>query len=277
VRSSRVGSLIVPVRIPEYEIDVETHQATVSATYGLTSDLDVNATVPVVQASNRSRFRITLPLALPGACKIIPCTRVDRHSETGIGDVFLRTKLRLFQRPWGEGASGLVLRLPTGDAEGLTGAGTTQVTPMLYGAGRSFAAARFLLLRPYLNAGLAFDAEDVDRSEGRWGIGLDLGIAQSVTVGLGILGRHPFARTGPPGVFDVPRCRQFTDASCLLGQPAPIFGLGNDRPDFYDASVGVRVNLWRDVLIVFANALVPLNDAGLRSDVIPLVGVEGAF
>jgi hypothetical protein len=37
------------------------------------------------------------------------------------------------------------------------------------------------------------------------------------------------------------------------------------------------VNLWRDTLVGFANAVVPLNDAGVRTKVVPLVGVEATF
>ena len=58
---------------------------------------------------------------------------------------------------------------------------------------------------------------------------------------------------------------------------APLFGLTGERPDFYDLSIGGRANLWRDTVIAFANVVVPLNQAGVRMDLIPLVGVEVAF
>ena len=34
---------------------------------------------------------------------------------------------------------------------------------------------------------------------------------------------------------------------------------------------------WRDTVIGFVNVLLPLGDAGFRSDVIPLAGVEASF
>jgi hypothetical protein len=37
------------------------------------------------------------------------------------------------------------------------------------------------------------------------------------------------------------------------------------------------VLLWRDTVIGFANVLLPLNDDGFPSNVIPLVGEEAAF
>ena len=57
----------------------------------------------------------------------------------------------------------------------------------------------------------------------------------------------------------------------------PLFGLHGDRPDLYDVSIGARVNLWRDLLIGFANVILPLNRDGIRADVIPLVGLEATF
>jgi len=37
------------------------------------------------------------------------------------------------------------------------------------------------------------------------------------------------------------------------------------------------VNLWRDTLIGFVNAIVPLNADGFRAEVIPLAGIEATF
>ena len=58
---------------------------------------------------------------------------------------------------------------------------------------------------------------------------------------------------------------------------APLFGIEGERPDYYDFSIGGRVSVWRDTVIAFANAVIPLNDAGIRTGVIPLAGVEVAF
>jgi len=37
--------------------------------------------------------------------------------------------------------------------------------------------------------------------------------------------------------------------------------------DFYDLSVGGRLNLWHDTVIGFVDAIIPLNRDGFRSDV----------
>jgi hypothetical protein len=277
VKSSSAGTFDVPATIPAFEITTRTHQVAVSATYGVTSDLDVNLTVPVVYADSSMRGRGRILVGGEPVCPVASgCTVSQRQSGLGLGDVFLRGKFRFLRRDWAEMAGGLVLRLPTADADALHGSGTTQIAPLLYAAGASLPLGPSMALRPYLNGGVNFDASDVTQSEGRWSVGLDVAVADRATVGLGVLARYPFARIGPPGVFDVPRCRT-TDVGCTSAPPAPLFGFTNERPNFYDASFGLRVNLWRDVLIGFANALLPLNDAGLRAGVIPLLGVEATF
>jgi hypothetical protein len=49
-----------------------------------------------------------------------------------------------------------------------------------------------------------------------------------------------------------------------------------ERSDAVDASVGLRWSFLETALLS-ANALVPLNDDGLRPDVVPTVSVEWRF
>jgi hypothetical protein len=99
------------------------------------------------------------------------------------------------------------------------------------------------------------NANDVGRSIVRWAVGTTAQLGP-VTGVLVFLGRHELDRQSdpiePPFFFQIERNQQ------------------------YDASVGLR---WRfaDTGFVSANALVPLNQQGLRADVIPTVEVEYAF
>src|SRR5262249_9256047 len=152
-------------------------------------------------------------------------------------------------------------------------------TPLVYLSTRSFAPAAWAHLQGYLNAGVDLDSDDVGASQPKWGVGLDWGISEGFTAALAVIGRHPLRRLAPPGFFDLPRCGP-TLLACALGQrqpKAPLLGLEGQRPDYYDLSVGARVNLWRDTVFGFANATIPLNDVGVRTEVIPLMGVEAAF
>jgi len=248
--------------IPRFGIDLVTHEVTASATYGVTDDLEVNLTVPVLY----SDFGLDIRFVDLNRGKVL----VDhvRSSKLGVGDVLVRGKYRVLARDWAQAALGLVLRLPSGNQDNFQGTGTTEVAPMLYLSREASAVTKWLRLQPYLNAGVNFVTEDVEGSEARSGLGLDATIAGRFSGAVAFLARQPFRQVGPRGLFDVRRTN---------GTTAPLFGITNARPDFFDLSVGGRLSVWRDAVILFANAIVPLNSDGFRSNVIPLVGVEAAF
>ncbi len=129
----------------------------------------------------------------------------------------------------------------------------------------------------YLNAGMTLDAADIGNSEGRWATGLDVEFVERATAGVSVLARHALQRVGPANAFDVARCGPSTGLDCPKDGHAPLFGIETTREDFFDFTTGLRINVWRDVLIAFAGVVVPLNDSGLRADVIPLAGFEGSF
>lgn len=252
--------------IPRFAIGLVTHEAIGSVTYGLMKDLEVNLTVPFLA----SDFRLDSRVHNVSQNVDQPPTRV-RSSKLGVGDTLLRGKYRLLAQPWVHLAFGLVLRVPTGNEHDFQGTGNVEVAPMLYASRDPIPLGPWLHLQPYANAGVNLVAEDADRSELRWGAGLDVPIAGRLTAAAAVLGRHPFARIGRPGLFDVPRVPR-------PGAPssAPLFGITARRPDFFDLSVGMRVKL-SDAVFGFANAILPLNDDGFRADVIPLAGLEAVF
>ena len=139
---------------------------------------------------------------------------------------------------------------------------------MLYASTKMLQLAPRVRLQPYLNGGINFDADDVGGSDARYGVGLDCRVAERFTAAAAVLGRHQFGRLAPRGSFDVPR---------LGGAESPLFGLRGRRADLYDFSVGGRVDLWRDIVMGFANVIIPLNDDGVRAAVIPTVGIEATF
>jgi len=254
--------------IPRFGIDLDTHEFTASGTLGLTDDLDLNLTVPVLY----SNFGLVLKTQdLQIRRTITPPGFPVRASELGVGDIFVRGKYRFLDAEWTRLAMGVVLRVPTGNEANFQGTGAVELAPMLYASSRSVRLWRSIHLQAYLNAGFDVNADDVDRTAPRYGVGVDLGLAERLTAAVAVLGRHPLSGIERPGFFNVTRCvgrREF---------PAPLFGIRDRRPDIYDVSIGGRVNLWRDTLIGFVNALVPLNADGFRAEVIPLAGLEATF
>jgi len=246
-------------------------------TYGLRDDLDLSVTVPLVY----SRFGLDVE-----SSPVNPDfpSELDRHaahaSNVGVGDVFLRVKY-LVRGEYPRLAAGLVARLPASNEKNFQGTGETEIAPLLYASTPSFAAPH-IRLQGYANAGIGVNASEVGRSEGRYGVGLDCHIGDRFTAATAVLGRHPFERQSAEGVFDLPRCPRSDAVQGRCGRggaklTAPFLGLRGNRPDFYDLSVGARMNLWRDRLLGFVDVILPINDDGFRADVIPLAGVEMTF
>ncbi|MCW5890851.1 MAG: transporter [bacterium] len=267
-----VGGIQGTVRVPKLSLGIVTNQVTTSATVGLTDDLDLDLTIPVLY----TELDFALRLKPTGA----PLQQDDEALDHfGIGDILLRAKYRLLYGDHGTVAAGLQLRFPTGSRGDFQGTGVFEVSPALYATSRAYPLGGPFSIRGHVNAFVDFNTNDVARSQARASLGLDLHIGSRATLGLAFLAREPFAKIGGPGTFDWPRCRANPATGACDGPItyAPVFGLSRGRPSFYDLAIGGRTLLWRDTLIGFVSVLVPLNDDGFRAEAIPIVGIEAAF
>jgi hypothetical protein len=248
---------------PHFSIDLDTQQITASATYGLTEDTEVNLTVPVLISDFTRRFVLYSKQLTPPTS-----TGESDATKVGVGDIFLRGKYRIVDHDWLQAAMGLVLRLPAGNEENFQGTGDVEMGPRLYVSAKPMPVGRWLQVQPHMNSGVTFDTADVGNSAATYGIGVDCGVPERFTAAVAFLGRSDFQRIAPAGSLSF---RRFDGIS------RPLFGINDERADIFDLSVGGRVNLWRDTIIGFGNVLIALNDSGVRSNVIPTVGIEAAF
>jgi hypothetical protein len=248
---------ILPVRVVT-DIDVEAHILTPSLTYGVTPDLDLNLTVPLLRTSLGVTAHTQVPdprfpqFALnPGDPNKQTGIKSLSDDAVGIGDILLRAKYVLLRGDWVDVAAQLGLSLPTGSRSDLQGTGTTRLQPTLI-LSHVF-ADRF---EPFLNAGVDYNCNEVSRSIVRWGVGGTGQIMDRLSATVAFFGRHELAAQADP--IKIP------------------FFFQIERNDQYDASVGFR---WRfaDSGFVGLNAIVPLNEDGLRPDVIPTLEVEYSF
>ncbi len=244
----------LPVRVVA-DLDVEAHIFAPSLTYGVTPDFDVNLTVPLVRTALDVTADTEVPdPRLPQFAVPAGPTRGSRSlsdSAFGVGDILLRAKYILRrERPF-DVAAGLGLSLPSGDVNNFQGSGTTRVQPTLI-VSRIF-ADRF---QPLVNIGMDLNADDAGRSVFRWAVGGTATLVGPLTGALVFLGRDELGAQADK-----------------IQRP---FFFQIERNDIFDASIGFR---WRftDSGVVALNALVPLNNDGLRPDVIPTVEVEYAF
>ena len=272
--------------IQDLRLTLNVHQVAIALTYGLTDAAEVNLTVPLLH----SRFAVSGAVTAQLVARTTGDVAAERTtpapdssmSATGVGDLVVRGKYRLWEADGVPIGLGLALRLPSGNEDDFQGTGDVGVIPSLFVSTLPRKLTPGITLAGRVNAGVDIDASQVDRSEARWGLGLDFGFADRAAVAVGILGRNAFSDTieGSPvsclpgGVitFEDP-CIQALVGQAELG----LLGVSTGRPDFFDLSVGGRVVVWDDRLVFFANVLVPLNDDGFRARAIPLAGLEALF
>jgi hypothetical protein len=249
-------STFLPVRVVA-DLDVEAYILSPSVTYGVTPDLDVNVTLPLL----RTLLGVTAHSQAPDprfpqfalAPRDVPPIDVRSLSDdaAGAGDLLLRAKYVLLRSDWVDAAAALGLSLPTGDQDDLQGTGTTRVQPSLV---LSHVFAR--RIEPLLDVGMDCDTSDVGRSVVRWAVGGTYQALDRLSASVVFLGRNELAAQSDP-------------------IPTPFF-FQVERNDLYDASVGVR---WRfaESGFVGLNGLVPLNEDGLRAEAIPTLEASYSF
>ncbi len=136
-RPLRDGSLVAtanalagdaaPFDVETLALDVNTRSTIVSATVGVSDRLDIGITVPLVTLSVRGErvdtYRGTRALQASASTVV-----------TGLSDVLVRGKYNVWRRGGTGVAAGLDVRLPTGDAANLLGAGTATLAPRVTGS-----------------------------------------------------------------------------------------------------------------------------------------------
>jgi Putative MetA-pathway of phenol degradation len=254
-----------------YNFQLINHIVGLSATYGLLDNLDLNILVPVLFTD----FDITAKtqrLFLAGPDGVFaPQPGVEQTSgmngkKIGVGDILLRAKYQLPRVGIFRQALGLQFRLPSGNQDNFQGTGSFEASPFYYAS-----TVLWGRVEPHANLGVDLKADDVEGSQGRYGVGVDVDVIKRIGVAIDFLGRSQFASSASA---DETNFLHLTPTGPAL---RPLLGVEFDRKDFFDLSFGARFNVWRQVM-VFANGIYALNDDGLRNDsVIPTIGFEGTF
>jgi hypothetical protein len=242
-----------------YSLDITSLYATV----GVLDRVDVGVVVPVVHARLRGRSVAelvpaagTAPLVLMGGTPDAPVLSSRQSiagSATGLGDVALRVKGSLLDRPGA--AIGLLgdVRLPTGDEGNLLGSGSLSMRALALASGR---IGRFA---PRVSAGYLYYDDAAINDAIVATAGFDHDIARGATLAFSVLSEFHAGGSAyrlPPEAADaanVPRIRD--DALSFSG------------------GLKLRVARVRTVL----NALVPITRGGPRPDFAYTLGVERDF
>jgi hypothetical protein len=240
----------------------------------------------------------TVPGLASQCASQVPClnaTFSDSNSAVGIGDVVLRGKYTLYRGERLAIAEGVDVRLPSGDAKNFLGSGATGVEPF----GVISYHAR---VSPHALVGYELNGHSVLAGSNivpgatnpvargslpnrlLYTVGADVRVTRRLTAAFDLYGQRLF---GSPELVsqtytDLGNCSGPTNADAVN---CTVYTPGTTHPDVTqkitdenidDASLGLKYRLWSS-LVVTGNVLLKLNEGGLRSKVVPLVGVSYTF
>jgi hypothetical protein len=243
------------------------------ATYGLFDFLDVSFVLPLVSTRFRGISEATIiPFGGTTATHffagtpsdpVLSATRAVEGSAFGVGDVGVRTKLLVRQTQKASLALFGDARFATGDESDLLGAG--------YFSARGAAAitAAFGAFSPHVNAGYLY-RNSANASDAILGVvGFDHLMSSNVTLAFDLLsslqvGEQKF-RLPQPVNIDYPFQRVVEPTS-----------IPNTRDNIVDGSLGFKFSHPSGATAI-VNALVPLNDGGLRGRKVFTIGLEYGF
>jgi Putative MetA-pathway of phenol degradation len=207
------------------------------------------------------------------------------RSVNGIGDITLRVKGIAWKGERAGLGLGVDIRLPTGDSLNFLGAGAAGFKPFVVWSYRSRISPHAVV--GYEVNGSSRIAGDLTTgtkerlpSQLTYAAGADVWLTNWFTAAFDLVGQQVFEakRTSVTSLQEPSACK---DSACLFPNFDPPKSDQSLSPatrtfNVTNASVGVKVRPFSNLLIT-ANALIKLNNGGLRANVVPLVGVSYTF
>jgi hypothetical protein len=311
-------------------MDVRLSQNIAFLTYGLTNRFDVSVGLPMVHAAVASRAYNGVVYSgtgtdfnngnkcwcvntlSPGSFQLsAPEIGQASRSETGFGDVLLRFKAGVLEKPRASLAIGTDVRLPTGDEENFLGTGTTSVRPFAAVSLYSSPTAKGIVFAPHFEVGWQFSGKSIlggtlsgtsttaQLSGGTtvpvvgapftptkdylpdvltWAAGTEIAIGRSNTFIVDILGNQ----------IGLIRDAQLLGRRDITAPPPTVlpqgvqpmtFGLvDTGRGSFgqYTGAFGYKLRIAGGLVATF-QAMVRFDDNGLTARVVPLYGIGYGF
>jgi len=287
-------------------LNLTTDTVVFSGIYGVTDRLDLSVAVPLVavdvDASVRARILRLATTANPDL-HVFEGDNPDEHifalsgHAAGLGDVLVRAKYNFLTRRGGGLAAAIDLRTPTGDESDLLGAGALQAKA--YGIG----SIAFGNVSPHINAGYTHTSRgglpNVSlHNEWNYAAGFDVAVSPRLTLIADVIGRSirdqgrlreadtifDFVEAGPGGTGGTGGGGGGGGGGGSGGTPTrPVehatqrqFRLEPGNLNLLVGSTGVRFNPFRKML-VSANLMFAMSQAGLRDRVTPAISIDYSF
>ncbi len=279
------------------KINLTINQYTPFFTFGLTNRLDVSIAIPIVNVnliivSDATIHRLALPFSsktglingeahffdINDTANSIRKTFTNSGTASGIGDVVIRVKGTVWKGESAALALAADIRTPSGDPRNLLGSGAIGFKPF---AAFSFYKHRFA---PHVNIGYERNGDSVLAGDVAtavqkhlpnqffYAVGTSIRASKAVTVALDLLGQR---------VIDGQQVQTTTFSSRNSRDDPTVINFQDIRfaPSSFNitnGAVGVKFSPVNKLLVT-ANVLFKLNDAGLRAKAVPLVGISYAF
>ncbi len=272
---------------PPFEVDtaelryedfsLTSHVFTFTGTYGLTDRWDVNVLLPVLFTSLDLRGKATLNNESGSNTHFFDTqtgTIVEERSfnddKLGVGDLQLRTKMRVYEGDAVQLASGLTLRFPTGAEENFQGLGDWTLTPFL---AASHGHERFEI---HGNSGIQVNFDDADRSRVRYAAGVSVQATEQLAVLADIVGSSSLVvdriSVTVPEFVNAPGTSEATPTTL----PAKVRFHKNLFTNIIDVAPGLKASLGESV-VGWVTFFVPITNDGLRASFIPAGGIQATF
>ena len=241
-----------PFDVDSLTLNIDASVATLYGTVGVTDRMEVGFAAPMVSlridGSRVNTYRGRTFTQASGSGKAL-----------GFADMLLRTKYTLYRDETAAFAAAVDVRLPTGRAGDLLGAGSTAVKFTAIGSMEAGPVSA------HANAGISRGGL---ANEFSYGASLAYAATRKVSIGAELLGRwidssgHLMTTTAPhPLLSGVDTLRLAGDASSL---------------QMLSAVPGLKWNL-SDTWVLAANVSVPLTSGGLTAPITPFIGLDYAL
>jgi hypothetical protein len=284
-------------------IDLFVNQYTGVATFGITDRLDVSVAIPILNVRMSAQSDANIHSFEPPNPVIVPIGDNQLHqfaspspnpsneivygptralfsrgrTTTGIGDVIFRGKFRVLQRERSGLSVGVDVHTPTGDAMQFLGQGTVGVRPFV-------TFSRTGRVAPHASFGYQRNGDSVLAGSATgtmtstrvvkshlpdiltYDAGIDAGLNRRITVSADFIGQSLLSAARI-------KASSFTDlGGNVLSNITASKGTVNQE----SIAVGAKISPFGKLLIT-ANVLFRVNDAGLTSKPTPLIGASYTF
>jgi hypothetical protein len=275
-------------------LDATTDTFAFFATYGVTDRWDIGLAVPVVRVNLEATVDATImrlatssdPTIHTFESGVAEATTRSYHSAgtaSGLGDIVVRTKYRLTGGTGPAAAAAVDLRLATGDRDNLLGAGTQTKVFFIGSAGSD----RF---GEHVNLGYTFSGGETGGAgalaslvggtnvpdEFNYTAGIEYAPESRITIVADLIGRtlRDIGRL-------TPELKTFQYQTPVPTTPTPSvqfeeFEVGDGNLNLLVGTAGLKFNPTGNLLIS-AHLLFPLSNAGLRTKLGTVIGVDYAF